>query len=169
MPTYTQIGSAVVVGSGGASSIDFTSIPATYTDLVIVGSLRCTASGGSSEIVLIQFNGSSANLSDRMIYGTGTAVASINSSTQVRGWINANVATANTFGSIAYYIPNYAGSTYKSISIDSTGEVNDPANISALTAGLWSNTAAITSFTLVPAGGTWMQYSTAYLYGVSNA
>jgi hypothetical protein len=36
MATFTQIGSAVVVGSGGAAAIDFTSIPSTYTDLLKV-------------------------------------------------------------------------------------------------------------------------------------
>ena len=63
--TYTLI-SSVTVGSGGASSIEFTSIPSTYTDLLLNFSGRSNtnqASGGFA--CKIEFNGSSSNLSAR--------------------------------------------------------------------------------------------------------
>jgi len=79
-------------------------------------------------------------------------------------------ATANTFGNDELYIPNYTGSTYKSISSDTVSESNGSAPsdaIASLWAGLWNNTAAITSITLSPgAGGTFVQYSTFHLYGI---
>lgn len=49
MATYIKIGS-VEVGAGGASSIDFSSIPATYTDLVLKMSARVSTGGANNEI-----------------------------------------------------------------------------------------------------------------------
>ena len=72
MPTtFTQIGSAQVVGSGGAATIDFTSIPSTYTDLVLKVSLRSSASG---EYInnRITFNGSTSGYTSKLLYGLGS-------------------------------------------------------------------------------------------------
>ena len=78
--------------------------------------------------------------------------------------------TASTFANGEIYIPNYAGSTYKSLSADSVTETNATGAVRAFHATLWSNTAAINQITLTPdAGGNFVQYSTAYLYGVKNA
>ena len=57
--TFIKIAS-VTVGSGGASSIDFTSIPSTYTDLVVVHSLRGTNAAVYQQ-ARIQFNGDTAS------------------------------------------------------------------------------------------------------------
>ena len=80
-------------------------------------------------------------------------------------------ATANTFGNMEIYIPNYAGSSNKSVSVNQVGEDNAATAYATLLAGLWSNTAAITSIKLTPfsGGASFVQYSTAYLYGVKNA
>jgi hypothetical protein len=170
--TFELIASSTV-GAGGAASIDFTSIPQTYTDLVVKVSARndaATTVGG----LWIQFNGSSANLSARVLYGTGSAAGSF-SDTTVFAYSDAASATANTFSNVEYYIPNYAGSNNKSLSVDSVMENNATAASSALTAGLWSNTSAITSIKLLTfnnsnsAAANFVQYSTAYLYGVKNA
>jgi hypothetical protein len=64
------------------------------------------------------------------------------------------------------YIPNYASSNYKSFSIDSVTENNGTVAYQIMHAGVWSNTAAITSLTITAAGGNLAQYSTATLYGV---
>ena len=53
--TFTLIASSTV-GAGGASSIDFTSIPSTYTDLVIKASLRSDRNTGSATYLTITFN-----------------------------------------------------------------------------------------------------------------
>jgi hypothetical protein len=80
-----------------------------------------------------------------------------------------NLATANTFASTQVYIPNYAGSANKSFSSENMTENNGATTFMTLHAGLWSNTAAITSIKIAPAGGSWMQYSTATLYGISKS
>jgi hypothetical protein len=75
-------------------------------------------------------------------------------------------ATASTFGSGLIYIPNYAGSTNKSYLTDWVTENNATAAYAGFTAGLLSNTAAITDVTLT---GSFVQYSTATLYGISKS
>jgi hypothetical protein len=163
--TFTQIAS-VSVGSGGASSIDFTSIPSTYTDLVVKYSLRSSTTDQSA---LIRFNGTSSGYSEKSLYGTGSAAASYGqtaSSIEVN-YATTSTQTASTFANGEMYIPNYAGSTNKSVSIDDVQENNATAAFAILNAGLLSNTAAITSITLT-AGTTFTQYSTATLYGVSK-
>ena len=146
----------------------FTSIPATYTDLVVKVSARddraLTVDG-----VLISFNGSTSNFTNKYLDGDG---ASTSSGTLARLTANAPGATAtgSVFGNGEIYIPNYASSNYKSFSGDSVTENNATAALTGLFANLWSDTAAITSITLTPSNGTLFdQYSTAYLYGISNA
>lgn len=169
MPTYTQIGTAQVVGSGGASSIDFTSIPSTYTDLVLVGSVRSSNSNNYGDI-FFTFNGATTNRSARYLEGSGSAAASGTQTTMGAGSGQGNSATASTFGNFQLYIPNYAGSTNKSSSADGVGENNATQAYATLTANLWSQTAAITQISILPLSTfVFQQYSTAYLYGVSNA
>jgi hypothetical protein len=165
--TMTLIASSTV-GSGGAASIDFTSIPSTYTDLQLVMSLRQNQANNN---VRITINGGTTGYSERVLYGTGSGTASTSASATYFNlmYSDGSAETANTFGNLQMYIPNYAGSTNKSISVDGVYENNATAAIAALTAQLWANTAAITSISIVPASALWVQYSTAYLYGVKNA
>ena len=167
--TFTKIAS-VTVGAGGASSIDFTSIPSTYTDLCIKISGRCTLADANFSSVLMEFNGSSANKSNRFIYGNGSSAIS-GTDTNLASVLSAGNAntTSNTFGNAEIYIPNYAGSTNKSSSADGVAEANATTATMALTANLWSNTAAVTSIRLYFNSGNFAQYSTAVLYGIKNS
>lgn len=167
MPTYTLIMPAVVVGSGGAATISFSSIPSTYTDLILKLSTRDASASIQGDCV-ITFNGVGSGYSQRVVYGSGTGTASITETSLKYRTVGAT-ATASTFDNTEIYIPNYAGSTNKSVSIDNVTENNASAAFDALVAGLWSNTAAITSITITPGTANFQQYSTAYLYGVSNA
>jgi hypothetical protein len=173
--TYTLI-SSVTVGSGGAANMEFTSIPATYTDLLLKLSGRSSRSGAPAEEFLLTFNNNtSAIYTERHLRGNGAAVISqtfsgYTSITQI-GQSGAG-ATANTFASWDIYIPNYAGSNNKSISLDGVTENNSATAgdaLAYLSAGLWSNTAAITSIKLSAGSYLVVEHSTAYLYGISNA
>lgn len=157
----------VTVGAGGSASISFTSIPQTYTDLVIKVSARNTYASIGDDIG-VTFNGVSTNRIGIILYGTGSAAASTSASTPA-GTVTSNTATANTFGNTDIYISNYASSNYKSISSDNVTENNATGAYQTLWASLWSSTAAITSITLTPGAGSWMQYSTFTLYGVYNS
>ena len=167
---YTQIGLTANVGSGGASSISFTSIPNTYTDLIVKISTRWDSN--SDGFSYIRFNGDSGNnYSYKVLYGdpqtpsAGSVSASgtdksISGGSQWASW------TSNVFGSIEVYIPNYVGSAYKTFSGDGFGENNATQTYPILSAGYWNSTSAITSITLLQASGAFVQYSTASLYGI---
>jgi hypothetical protein len=171
MPTYTKIASSTV-GAGGASSVTFSSIPATYTDLVIKISARQNVAYANA---YLQFNGSSgANYSYRRLRsdgsGTSSATASSQTSADIFASVNRSSSTANTFSNAEIYIPNYTSANFKSFSIDAVNENNAIAADAALGADLWSQTAAITSVTLLAdSGAAYTQYSTFTLYGISNA
>lgn len=162
--TYVLIASSTV-GSGGAANIEFTSIPSTYTDLLLKVKVRMTS---TYDLFWIRFNGVTTNLSGRSLQGDGGSPASYIEAPY--GRVNNNGTTSNTFSSTDIYIPNYAGSNYKSVSVDSASENNSGSAYLTLGAGLWSSTSAITSIQIVPNGGdTFVQYSTAFLYGIKNS
>ena len=170
MANTFELISSVTVGLLGQTSIAFTSIPSTYTDLSLSFSLRGSQIGGGRDQLNIALNSSSASFTGRALYGEDGGTGSGTYTTRV-AYFDGDGNTANTFGSGNLYFPNYAGSTNKSISSDSVTENNSSATYDLwMYATLWSNTAAITSITLTPNNGpNFMQYSTAYLYGVKNA
>ena len=164
--TFELIASSTV-GSGGAASIDFTSIPSTYTDLCLKLSLR--QDSVTLNYASMRFNNATTNFTYRTIEGSGASAASYNGSTGTYGFPVPSNFTSSTFSNLEVYIPNYAGSTNKSFSVDTVTENNASTAYADLIAGLWSNSAAINQITFYPAGGNFVQYSTAYLYGVKNA
>jgi hypothetical protein len=167
--TYIQIGSTVTVGSGGAASIDFTSIPSTYTDLLVLASVRGSDVTTTNTNLRIEFNGSTTSYTEIELYGNGSAAASASLSYISLGYVPNAGATASTFGNCQAYIPNYAGSTNKSVSTEGVAEGNTTAMLMGIDAGLWSNTAAITSIKLYVPSYNLVQYSTATLYGISKS
>jgi hypothetical protein len=167
--TYTLISSATV-GSGGAANIEFTSIPATYTDLCLVFSARTDRSSSYRDLIKLQPNSSTSNGTSRNLINNDGNVESSSDSFVTAGVATASSSTSNTFSNNVIYIPNYAGSNNKSFSIDAVPEQNGTQTYMFLTASLWSDSSAITSLKLVPnVGPNFVQYSTAYLYGISNA
>lgn len=176
--TYVLI-SSVTVGAGGSANVEFTSIPATYTDLLIKASMRGDRTGTGVDQLQLTFNGSTSGYSWRTLYGLGASgTGSGNASSQgsiPNLWENSAGSTSNTFSSMEIYIPNYASSNYKSISVDDVTEGNVTGGtaydiFTGFVAGLWSNTAAITSIKLAEYVGTnILQYSTFYLYGIKNS
>ena len=163
--TYEAI-ATVTVGSGGAANIEFTNIPQTYTDLVILTSLR-TTNNGTFDDVLVLFNGSTTQQTGRRLFGNGSTVFSNQDTYSV--FAAGNTATASTFSNGMTYITNYTGSTNKSFMADSAGENNATEAFGGMTATLWSNTAAITSIKIDPDYGNLVQHSTATLYGIKNS
>lgn len=169
--TYVLI-ATVTVSTSTAASMEFTNISSSYDDLHLVISARSARAVENRDDVFITFNGSTANYSNRVIRGSGSAVTSQTGSTASsfsRMDTTAAGATASTFGSHSIYIPNYRGSTNKSVSIDATMENNATESFSYLNAGLWSDTAAITSISLKPEVSSWVQHSSAYLYGIKKS
>jgi hypothetical protein len=165
--TYTLI-EAKTLGSAVAS-VTFSSIPQTYTDLLLLSSVR-TSRNSPAESIFISFNGSTSSFSSRVIIGQGGSGVDNVTVARFIGVACGDTTTANTFGNFSTYIPNYTGSNNKSYSSDSVNEDNASLAFAALTAGLWSNTAAITSIGLTTENANnLLTNSTFYLYGISNS
>ena len=159
----------VTVGSGGAASITFMAvgdIPSDYTDLVVMLSGRSSHSGTVDDFI-IAINGSTSNFSYRHLYGDGSSAGSYGTTTNYQGWVNGNTSTANTFGSIQLYIPNYRSAVAKSISNDHITENNATTSYQGLISSLWNVTDPITSITLDLQNGNFMEHSSASLYGIT--
>ena len=165
--TY-EIISKVTVGSGGTTVIDFTSIPSTYTDLLLKLSIRNSQSSGSWNDAVITFNGTTYTLSQIRITGVPPATGS-STETSIRVRVNNAGTTANTFGNAELYFPNYTSANFKSISIDEVTENNATSAWASLVAGLVQTTAAISRITITASTDNWVENSTAYLYGIKNS
>ena len=168
MATYTLISSNVL--SSSAASVTFSSIPATYTDLVVRWSARCST---TTENVDIQLNAASTSYSITQVDGYGSSGTASSRSTTDPGirvyGMTQSGDTANTFGSAEFYLPNYAGSTNKPNSTFAVTETNATQALIQAVAGLRSNTDAVTSLKLQTGSGNFVSGSSFYLYGISNA
>lgn len=170
MPTTCKLIAKTTLGSS-ATSIDFQNIPATYTDLLVYYSIRGDRSD-AIDYMRVRFNGANSDTSHSSRYLTGNG-NSVGSGTFSYCWLGpcpANNATSSTFGNGEIYIPNYAGSTNKSLSVTHARENNTTsADLDAI-AGLWSSSSAIDRLTIQPVlGSNFVSGSAAYLYGITKS
>lgn len=160
----------VTVGPSGAASIEFTGIPQTGTDLLVLISTRSSAAF-VGDALLIQFNGdtTTTNYTGKRLQGDGSAATSVDEASAYPGWGAGSSATSNTFGNSSIYIPNYSVTGTKTMSADSVTENNATSAFAAIKAAKWSNTSAITSVVIKSGNsGTFNQDSTASLYLVTK-
>jgi hypothetical protein len=158
--------------TSAASGIEFTGIPQFYSDMVVVCSLRSTSTFGVGGVtwfdVLLSVNGNTSNLSNRFLAGNGASASSSAGGGEFVIRVSDSATTANTFGSASLYFPNYAGATAKSISLDNVSETNATNARQAITAGLWNNTAPITSLAFNASSGNIAAGSSISLYGINR-
>ena len=164
-----QLIETITVGAGGVASIEFTGIDGTGQDLVCLVSPRVSATGYS---VRARFNSDSgSNYAYQKLYGTGSSVGSQSYVTQngiLFGIASGGTNTSDTFASVQLTVPNYSGSSSKTISSDSVSENNATQAYQQISAGSWTGTAAITTLTISVEGtATFSQYSTATLYKIT--
>jgi len=173
--TYKLI-SSVSVGAGGASSIVFSSIPQTYTDLLVRLSTRSASGGADAYTTRMKINNLTSSIySQRTLEGAGasgtTGFAQSGVDTAVRAaLINGPASTGNTFAVTDIYIPNYTSANNKSAHIETVSESNNTTMYINANAFLVTTTDAITdlTFTNEATAGNFAQYSTATLYGIFN-
>jgi hypothetical protein len=152
------------------ASIEFTSIPATYTHLQIRGLLRTSTANTNFDNALMQLNSDTAsNYSWHLIQGTGASAGSGagTSQTSMRcGEIPRNNVTASVFGGVVIDILDYANTNkYKTIRTINGVDANG-SGAARLDSGNWRNTAAISSIKIFPDANSFVQYSSLALYGV---
>lgn len=160
--TMTLLASQVLGAS--AASVTFSSISQNYKTLRVIVSAREDANTLACYLLP---NGSSTSLTSMALQGNGASAIEF-TGTDIQGLVDGSTMTANSFSSVEYEIPNYAGTAAKAISIYAVTETNAATSYLRLAAGLWSNTAAITSITLQPAATeNFVTDSSFYLYGLS--
>lgn len=171
--TYKKIAD-VTVGSGGTEYIDFTSIPQTYDDLVLHCSIRGSATNQYELINLILNNDTSNSYTMRRISGVGSGNIDNGTNTLTSG-INIgysadSAAGANHFSSTIVYIPNYTStSVHKVVYSDYAWEQNATLSFVGFAGGKNTPTTEITSIRLNGEYGSWLQHSSATLYGIKNS
>jgi len=152
-----------------ASSITFSSIPATYTHLQI----RLSAQSSLSQDIFYQLNGDTGtNYTRHYIYGSGASAAagsSLTVNSGSLGYVSANTDT-NIFGTAVFDLLDYANTNKYKTSRSLTGYDNNGAGLLVLYSGLWQNTAAVTSISIFPnSSGLFQTYTKAALYGIKGA
>jgi len=176
--TFTLIEAKTLTSN--AASIEFTSIPQTYTDLKLVLSLRSARSGSTRDDLKITINSDTgSNYSGKRLFASdGTNATSQGfsggpGSQLFLGAIPASSATNNTFSNIEAYFSNYTiVANIKSISCDFTYENNDNSNnITGFSAMQFNNTSSgITTLKIeIISANDFTQYSSAYLYGIKDS
>ena len=162
MATNTYEAIATTTTSGSASSVTFSSITGTYTDLVII------VNGGTSTSadLHIQFNGDTGtNYSRTVLTGTGSVANSSRQSSVAYYRVDQSGFLSTSFPNFNAIINvmNYSNATTYKTPISRS---NNAATGVDTSVGLWRNTAAITSITLFPDVGTLTDGSTFTLYGI---
>lgn len=165
--TYEPL-ATTTLGSA-ASQIEFSSIPATYTDLVLV--CTATATTGGTYAILRLNPATASTYSGTRLIGSGTSAISSRETSQnaleLRSDDGVGMSTSTpTFMQINVF--SYAGSTNKTVLASMSNDLNGSGGVSRIV-GLCQNTAAITVVRLLVPGDTFKAGSTASLYGILKA
>ncbi len=171
-PSSFESIATTTVGSGGSSTITFSSIPATYTHLQIRGIGRSDAASGNSWIYL-RFNGDSGtNYASHYLRGNGTAASASaltgagNNTEQRLGDFPRADATSGIFGVGVIDILDYTNTNKYKTTRFLGGADKNGSGVVSLYSSVWLSTSAVTSITLTPQTDNWVQYSSFALYGI---
>jgi hypothetical protein len=162
--TYEPI-ATTTLGSA-ASSITFSSIPATYTDLRLVLFVKVSA----ADDLRLRFNTSTTTVySYTYLYGNGTAASSgFQSGTTYINPAQPNQLPTAQFSLITADIFSYAGSTNKTVLCTNSNDLNG-SGVAERTVGLWRDTSAVNQIVLSPASGQFAIGTSATIYGILKA
>lgn len=164
----TYVALATTTASGSTGTITFSSIPSTYTDLVLVMNFANSTAAADTRV---QFNGDTGtNYSYTYLAGSGSSASSGRSSngTSIQ-FSNGPTGSTTTNETAIMQIMNYANTTtYKTaltrVNVADGAYAGVGANV-----GLWRSTSAITSLTFTMSTGNLTSSSTFSLYGILAA
>lgn len=159
------------VGSAGASTITFSSIPSTYKHLQIRGIARTDRATYTSDPLKLTFNSDGgSNYARHFLLGDGSSATTdgVSSQTFIQNYlITTNVATSGVFATFVIDILDYASTSKNKTVRTLMGFDNNGSGYIGLNSGLWMNSStAISSLTLAGQFGTFQQYTQAALYGI---
>jgi hypothetical protein len=156
--TYALIAS--VAASGSQSTVSFTSIPATYTDLILVFNGYTNAQASCN----LRFNNDSgANYSDTRLLGSGSSATSDRDTSinQINAFVS--TSTSNSINEIIHIQDYSNATTYKTALL----RWNNPSSYVAALVGLWRATpAAINRVDMILTTSSFVDGSTFKLYGI---
>ena len=169
--TYTLISSNTL--SSTAATVTLSSIPNTYTDLVLQVSARGNSANPNANILFTFNNDTASNYSSLSARGDGPSTVDLYT---ISGTVTTNFdrvpadsSTANVFGTGELYIVSYGASRTKAMTTFFSTEINDSTGFTiGQSAHSWSNSAAISSITMELGSGSFVSGSTFYLYGIKN-
>lgn len=175
--TYVAIAKTILTST--TASVTFSSIPQTYTDLLLVSSTRNT-DGGYATAFTMEFN---ADATTKYSYASvkgqaGTVTASLTANSTYYEHlqsVSGGSVTASSYSNLEFYFPNYNSTSQRPIGSTGVVENNAASTGAAISAvaGLYRGTAAITSikmgaysdFTSV----SFVSGSTFHLYGIKSS
>ena len=155
--TYEKIDATTLTST--SSSVTFSSIPGTYTDLVLIQNSIAT----SEFNIWVRFNSDTGNNYSYTYFvgdgaGSGETGRSSNYSYMDAGGVNTSPATTAIF-----YINNYSNTTtFKNL----FSRVGSTSKVLGMYIGMWRSTSAITSITTLTSSSTFASGSTFTLYGI---
>jgi hypothetical protein len=159
----TEVAIATQTLGSAASSITFSSIPSTYTDL------RVTITGLSTTNnvnMCVRFNGDTgSNYSYTQLYGNSSSASSGNSVSQTTMYLSAGALYTATPTFYSFDTFSYTGSTYKTSLTTESGDTNGSGYVNRQVC-LWRSTSAITTILLYPSSGNFATGFTATLWGI---
>ena len=174
--TYDSIASQTLTSS--TSSIIFSGIPSTYTDLVLVCSAQSTAAANADTRYILQFNSDTAtNYSTTYLRGNTVAASSIRDTNRVQVDNATALSTSPEFTPIIFNINNYSNTTtYKTV-LQRAGQINNSSgsggagrSIVGANVSLWRSTSAINRIDITCiVNGQFATGSTFTLYGILSA
>ena len=158
--TYTPI-ATTTLGSN-QNEISFSSISGSYTDLVLISSVKVTVGATGLRFRINDDTGS--NYSETTIQGTGSAAGSDRFSSQSFARIAFyGYPDQNNFGAYITQFQNYSNTTtYKTL----LGRSGNAGSGTSAAVGMWRNTAAITSITITAVDANFASGSTFTIYGI---
>lgn len=165
--TYEAIATQTLA-STSTTTVSFTSIPSTYTDLVIV---IIGANQNGSRIRYRFNNDSGSNYSRTSLTGNGSSAASYQGSNNTEADLNV-IGGSTTISSpmtIISNIQNYSNTTTNKTLITRFGSNDSAAAATEATVNLWRSTAAINRVDAIAQGGNWIAGTTFSLYGIKAA
>jgi hypothetical protein len=169
--SYESI-ATVTVGSGGSSTISFTSIPSTYQHLQLRYICRDARTAYNDSPVDLIFNGSSATAYSKHFlqgYGSGVNAGAETSQTYMRLEGAGNNTLPSAFGAGITDILDYTSTTKNKTVRQLFGVDKNGDGIVRLVSGLWyASPVAITSITLTPFSSPFAEYSSFALYGIKG-
>jgi hypothetical protein len=155
--TYEKIATQTLGGT--ATSVTFSSIASTYTDLVLIFSGKGSTGGN----ITFQFNSDTGtNYSSSIVYADGSSVGAVqgtNTSSMNIGSVATDISTD------IFHVMNYANTTTFKTVLGRYSRANEVGQ----KVGLWRNTSAITNIVIGVSGGNFAIGSTFTIYGIKAA